>query len=148
MIVFQTSIAVKRPAEEVFAYVCDPRNLPAWNSAVQAVRPTSPATDGVGSTFSMNRELPTGPAINQLEVIASKPPREFTIRTTAGPTQFVYRYQFAARNGETVVQLDARVELDGVATRLPQLAQRAVKKGVDENLATLKLILETRRRAP
>jgi polyketide cyclase/dehydrase/lipid transport protein len=131
----------------VFAFVRDPRNLPAWNSAVQAVRPTSPATDGVASTFSMKRELPTGPAINQLEVIASKPPHEFTLRTTAGPTPFLYRYQFAAQDGETVVQLDAQVELDGVATRLPQLARRAFKKGVDENLATLKVILEKRRRA-
>jgi len=93
MIVFQTSIGINRPAEEVFAYVCDPRNLPAWNSAVQAVRPTSPATNGVGST------------------------------------------------------LDAQVELDGVAARLPQLARRAVKKGVDDNLATLKVVLEKRRRA-
>ena len=148
MIVFQTSIGIERPAEEVFAYVCDPRNLPAWNSAVQAVRPTSPVPAGVGSTFSMKRELPTGPAINQLEVIANKPPREFTIRTTAGPTPFLYRYQFATQNGETVVQLDAQVELDGVATRLPQLARRAVKKGVDDNLATLKAILEERRRTP
>lgn len=41
MIVFQTSIRLKRPAEEVFAYVCDPRNLPAWNSTVQAARCTS-----------------------------------------------------------------------------------------------------------
>jgi glyoxylase-like metal-dependent hydrolase (beta-lactamase superfamily II) len=147
MIVFQTSIAIKRPAEEVFAYVCDPRNLPAWNSAVQAVRPTSAATNGVGSTFSMKRELPTGTAINQLEVIASKPPREFTIRTTAGPTPFLYRYRFAAQNAETVVQLDAQVELDGAATRLAQLARRAVKKGVNDNLATLKVILEKRRRA-
>ena len=147
MIVFRTSIGIKRPAEEVFAYVCDPRNLPAWNSAVQAVRPTSPATNGVGSTFSMNRNLPTGPATNQLEITASKPPHEFTIRTTAGPTPFLYRYEFAAQNGETVVQLDAKVELDGLATRLPQLARRAVKEGVDDNLATLKMILETRRRA-
>ena len=145
MIVFQTSIGIKRPTEEVFAYVCDPRNLPAWNSAVQAVRPTSAATSGVGSTFSMKRELPNGPAINQLEVIASNAPREFTIRTTAGPTPFLYRYQFAAHNGETVVQLDAQVELDGIATRLPQLARRAVKKGVDDNLATLKVVLEKRR---
>ena len=38
MIVFQTSIGIKRPAEEVFAYVCDPRNLPAWTSAIQAAR--------------------------------------------------------------------------------------------------------------
>jgi hypothetical protein len=95
----------------------------------------------------MNRELPTGPAINQLEVIASKPPREFTIRTTSGPTPFLYRYRFAAHNGETVVQLDAQVELDGVATRLPQLARRGVKKGVNDNLATLKVVLEKRRRA-
>jgi ligand-binding SRPBCC domain-containing protein len=146
MIVFHTSIGIKRPADEVFAYVCSPRNLPAWNSAVQAVRLTSPATNGIGSTFSMQRELPTGPATNQLEVIASKPSREFTIRTTAGPTPFLYRYKFAAQNGETVVQLDAQVELDGVATRLPQLARRAVKKGVDDNLATLKMILEKRRR--
>jgi len=146
MIAFQTSIGIKRPAEEVFAYVCDPRNLPTWNSAVQAVRPTSYAISGVGSTFSMKRELPTGPAMNQLEVIASEAPREFTIRTTAGPTPFLYRYQFGAQNGETVVQLDAQVELDGVATRLPQLARRAVKKGVDDNLATLKMILEKRRR--
>jgi len=147
MIVFQTSVGIKRPAEEVFAYVSDPRNLPAWNSAVQAVRLTSPATDGIGSTFSMKRKLPSGPATNQLEVIASTPPREFTIRTTAGPTPFLYRYQFAAHNGETVLQLDAQIELDGVATRLPQLARRAVKKGVDDNLATLKAILEERRRA-
>ena len=147
MIVFQTSIGIKRPAEEVFAYVSDPRNLPAWNSAVQAVRPTSPATKGIGSTFSMKRELPTGPATNQLEVIASKPPRELTIRTTAGPTPFLYHYQFAVQNGETLVQLDAQVELDGVATRLPQLARHAIKKGVDDNLATLKLVLETPSRA-
>ena len=146
MIVLKTSIGIERPAEEVFAYVCDPRNLPAWNSAVHAVRPTSHAISGVGSTFSMHRQLPTGPAMNQLEVIASTPPREFTIRTTAGPTPFLYRYQFAAQNGETVVELDAQVELDGVATRLPQLARRAVKKGVDDNLATLKMILEKRRR--
>jgi len=148
MIAFQTSIGIERPAEEVFAYVCDPRNLPAWNSAVQAVRLTSPANNGVGSTFSMKRELPSGPAINQLEVIASTPPHEFTIRATAGPTPFLYRYQFGSQNGETVVQLDAQVELDGVATRLPQLARRAVKKGVNDNLATLKAILEKRRRAP
>ena len=146
MIAFQTSIGINRPAEEVFAYVCDPRNLPAWNSAVQAVRPTSPATNGVRSTFSMKRELPAAPAINQLEVIASEPPREFTIRTTAGPTPFLYRYRFAAQDGKTVVHLEAQVELDGVAGRLPQLARRAVKKGVDDNLATLKVVLENRRR--
>ena len=72
-----------------------------------------------------------------------------TLGTTAGPTPFLYRYRFAAENGETSIQLDAQVEPPGAAALLPQLARRAVKKGVDDNLATLKQILEmTRRRSP
>ena len=65
MIALQTSIGIERPIEDVFAYVSDPRNLPAWNSAVQAVRPTSPASHSLDSTFSMRRQLPTGPATNR-----------------------------------------------------------------------------------
>ena len=38
-----------------------------------------------------------------------------------------------------------RSSLDGVAGFIPQLARRAVKHGVDDNLATLKLLLEERR---
>ena len=148
MIALQTSIGIERPIEDVFAYVSDPRNLPAWNSAVQAVRPTSPASHSLDSTFSMRRQLPTGPATNQLEVIAREPPRDFAIRTTTGPTPFLYRYQFAAKHGETTIRLDAQVELHGVAAHMPQLARPAVKKGIDDNLATLKLILENRHYTP
>ena len=142
MIAFQTSVGIERPLEEVFAYVSDPCNFPDWNSAVQAVRPTSPRSRDVGSTYSMERQLPTGRATNQLKIVACKQPEEFAIRTTAGPTPFLYRYRFAAENGHTVVHLDAQLELSGLAGFMPQLARRAVKSGVDDNLATLKLKLE------
>jgi len=142
VIAFETKVRINRGIEEVFAYVSDPLNFPRWNSAVKAVRKTSVGEDGVASTYSMERELPTGRAINELEVVASEPPRTFAIRTTAGPTPFLYRYQFSAENGETVVNLDAQVEVEGAAAFLPQLARRLVKKGVNDNLATLKQILE------
>jgi hypothetical protein len=71
-------------------------------------------------------------------------PRAFTIRTTSGPTPFVYRYRFSPKNGETLVELDAEVELPGVAVLVPLLARRVVKSGVDDNFATLKEILEVR----
>jgi uncharacterized protein YndB with AHSA1/START domain len=145
VIAFETDVRIDRPVEEVFAYVSDPLNFPRWNSAVQAVRKTSAGPNGVASTYSMVRELPTGRAVNELEVVASEPPRKFTIRTTAGPTPFLYRYQFSAENGETVVKLDAEVELPGAAAFLPQLARRLVKKGVTDNFATLKQILEAAR---
>jgi uncharacterized protein YndB with AHSA1/START domain len=143
MIAFETSIAIERPIEEVFAYVSDPGNFPSWNSAVREVR-TSAGANGTGSTYTMKRQLPSGAASNRLEIVTSEPPCEFAIRTTSGPTPFLYRYHFAAENEKTILQLDAQVELDGVAALMPQLARLAVKHGVDDNLATLKLILEKR----
>jgi uncharacterized protein YndB with AHSA1/START domain len=145
VIAFETNVRINRRIEDVFAYVSDPLNFPRWNSAVQAVRKTSAGEDGVGSTYSMERELPSGRAVNELEVVASEPSREFAIRTTAGPTPFLYRYRFVAEHGETVVKLEAQVELSGAAAFLPQLARRLVKKGVNDNLATLKQILEAAR---
>jgi hypothetical protein len=73
--------------------------------------------------------------------VASQPPRQFAIRTTAGPTPFLYRYRFSAENGETVVKLEAEVELPGAVAFLPQLARRLAKKGVNDNFATLKQLL-------
>ena len=145
MIAFETDLRINRPVEEVFAYVSDPLNFPRWNSAVQAVRKTSAVQNGVASTYTMERKLPTGPAVNELEVVASEPPRTFAIRTTSGPTPFLYRYQLSEENGEALMKLDAEVELPGAASFLPQLARRLVKKGVDDNLATLKQILEAAR---
>lgn len=142
MISFAIDVRIRRPLEEVFAYVSEPLNFPRWNSAVRAVRQRSTGGYGVGSSYVMERELPTGRVINLLDVIASEPPREFAIRATAGPTPFLYRYGFSSENGETVLRLDAEVKLAGAAALLPQLAGRAVKRGVDDNLAVLKRTLE------
>jgi ligand-binding SRPBCC domain-containing protein len=140
---FTTSVPVKRPLEEVFAFVSDPLNLPYWNSAVRAVWKTGGRESEVGSTYTMERELPSGRVQNELELLARKHPTEFGSRTTSGPTPFSYRYGFSAANGQTVVQLDAALELDGAAALLGPLVGRAVKHGVDDNLAELKRILET-----
>jgi uncharacterized protein YndB with AHSA1/START domain len=137
VIAFEADVRIGRPVEEVFTYVSNPGNFPHWNSAVSAVREREP-----GSTYVMERQLPTGPAVNELKIVTFERPREFAISTTSGPTPFVYVYRFSAEDGETIVRLDAEVQLDGMASLLPQLARRAVKRGVLDNFATLKRILE------
>jgi hypothetical protein len=77
-----------------------------------------------------------------MEILALERPREFAIRTTSGPTPFLYRYLFSSDGGDTLVKLDAQVELHGAAALVPQLARRAVKNGVSANLATLKGVIE------
>jgi carbon monoxide dehydrogenase subunit G len=139
---FETSVRIERPPAEVFDYVADPTKFPRWNSAVQSVRETSPGQEGVGASYLMERDLPSGRAENELKVLERKPPTEFTIRTTSGPTPFLYRYRFAEEGGGTIIQLAAEVELGGLAGTLGPLASRGVKRGVDSNFADLKRILE------
>ena len=138
---FTTRIRIARPIGDVFALAADPLRYPRWNSAVQSVRALSGRGD-VGSTYVMERRLPSGRAENELEVLAREEPDAFVIRTTSGPTPFVYRYRFARDGDGTEVQLDATVELGGVAAMLGPLAAGAVKRGVDANLATLRQLLE------
>jgi uncharacterized protein YndB with AHSA1/START domain len=139
---FETSVGIGQPVEEVFDFVSDPLNFPRWNSAVEAVRTKSPRPGEVGSTYSMERELPGGRARNDLEILACERPTEFRIRTTSGPTPFVYRYRFLSERGATLLRLDGTVELPRAAAVLSPLAARAIKRGVDDNLADLKRILE------
>jgi uncharacterized protein YndB with AHSA1/START domain len=142
MIAFQTEVRINRPIEEVFSFVSDPLEFPRWNSAVQAVRKTTAGEHENAPTYSMERDLPTGHAVNELEVVASEWPRAFEIRTNAGPTPFCYRYRFSADGGQTIVRLDAEVDLPRSGTFLRPMARRFVKKGVDDNFAALRQILE------
>jgi uncharacterized protein YndB with AHSA1/START domain len=124
MINLKTSVHIGRPIEEVFAYVSDPTRFPAWNSAVRSMRQIS------GSTYEMERDLPTGRARNELEIVVVDPPAECAIRTTSGPTPFLYRYRFSEDGAGTRVELDAEI-------RLPRLAGPAIKRGIEANLALL-----------
>lgn len=135
MITFETAIRIEQPIDEVFAYVSDVGNLPGWNSAVESLRRTS------GTTFAMQRTLPTGTVANDLEVVEHERPRSFAIRTTSGPTPFHYRFRFVPQDGATIVDLEAEVQL-GRADLLASLARHAVRRGVDENLQTLRRTLE------
>jgi uncharacterized protein YndB with AHSA1/START domain len=139
---FKTSVRIRRPIKEVFVFVSDPLKFPRWNSAVQSVRKTAGRERQVGSTYSMRRALPSGGVHNELEIFAWEEPAEFGIRTTSGPTPFAYRYRFSSRPDGTLVHLGGSLELPGAASLIAPLAARAVKRGVDLNLAALKRTLE------
>jgi uncharacterized protein YndB with AHSA1/START domain len=135
MIRFETSVEIARPREEVFAYVADPGRLPEWNSAVETVTPAA------GGRHVMWRRLPAGRVSNELE-IRTPAPGELSLRTISGPTPFDYRYVFAATDAGTRITLRAEVRLGAAADLAGPLAARAVKRGVDANLRTLREVLE------
>jgi uncharacterized protein YndB with AHSA1/START domain len=135
---FSTSVRIERPVDRVFAAIADPERYPDWNSAVRRVTPI----DEDAGRFRMERELPSGPATNLLEIVEEAPPEELVIRASEGPTPFTYRYRLHGTNGATELSLEAEVELGGLAGRLGPIAELAVRRGVDENFAQLKRSLE------
>ena len=139
---FETTVAIARPRDAVFAHVADPRHFPDWNSAVESVMPLNDATPAAGRRYAMQRKLPTGPATNELEIVTLRSPQELAICTTSGPTPFVYRYEFATTHDGTLVRLYADVRVSSGASLLGPLAAHAIKRGVNPNFATLRNILE------
>jgi uncharacterized protein YndB with AHSA1/START domain len=136
---------VARRREDVFAYISDPRNLPEWNSAVRAVTALAAASPTAGSRYVMLRDLPSGLATNELEILAVVPSSELALRTVDGPTPFVYRYTLAdGDDGGTVLRLDAEVELGRAASLARPLAAGLVRRGIEANFATLADILAVR----
>ena len=138
---FETSVEIARKREEVFDYLADPGRFAEWNSAVESVEPLTGSEPANDRRYVMRRLLPAGWATNEL-AIAPRPPDELAIRTSSGPTPFVYRYAFETSDAGTVIRLRADVRLGAAATILGPLAAPAVKRGVDANLATLRKILE------
>ena len=137
----QAEIRIERTINDVFTYVADPENLPAWNSAVTDVRP-NPATGDRPSTFTLTRSLPTGVATNRLRIVAFEPPERFAIETTSGPTPFHYEFRFHEDGGVTVITLAAQADVGPVGNLLGPLARRGLASGIHANLTALKRILD------
>ncbi len=142
MIKFEVSIEIHRPVEDVFEFVADGRNAPRWNSAVREVRQISKDPVDVGTQYWMERKLPRGIVENTYEVVEYKPNERLSIKSTSGPTPFLYRYRFERSGMGTRLFLSGEGEVEGLANVLGPLLSRAVKRGVEDNVHTLKGILE------
>ena len=71
---FETTVAIARARDAVFAYVADPRHFPAWNSAVESAVPlneTNRAMQAMTSAGLGVRSLPI--MIQRLSSVGSSP---------------------------------------------------------------------------
>lgn len=90
MFVIETDI--DRTREFVFERLARVEDTPQWYSAVQSVERIEGPPSGAGSRYRFTRELPSGQAVNEVEVTEYEAPAAFTLRSLSGPTPFTYRY--------------------------------------------------------
>jgi carbon monoxide dehydrogenase subunit G len=130
----ELTIEIARTPRDVFAYLTDVSNLPAWQSGVKGAE----LQDGrvVETRSFLGRELQT-----TLEIVEQEAPRLFTLRALNSPVPFTVRHELVAADGDgTRLTVVAEGEVPGFASGL--VAQRA-KRQFSKDFARLKKILET-----
>ncbi|MCX5066128.1 SRPBCC family protein [Micromonospora lupini] len=141
---FQLALDIKAPAAQVFDFVADFTTMPRWYSAVRRVERVD-GTHGLGTRYQVYRDLPGGPARNDVSITTYAAGEEVTFTSVSGPTPFTYRYLVRPSGGMTTLVLEGTISaagLTGPAALLGPLAEKLFRGGMRDNLGTLKQILE------
>jgi uncharacterized protein YndB with AHSA1/START domain len=140
---FKNTVTIRRPVEDVFAFLVDFENVPRWNHAIESTTKTSSGPVRVGSTYRQMRSEPSR-SEEGFEVTVFEPARRLAIDGEIGP--FHGRAQYLLEPIEGATRLTNAVELEpsSVASKLlAPFAGSRIKTAVAENLDALKRILET-----
>lgn len=139
---FQNALTIRRPVEDVFAFLADLENVPKWNHAIDSTTKTSAGPVGVGSTYLQVRTEPKR-SEEAFEVTVFEAARRLAIDGEIGP--FHARVDYRLEPFEGATRLTNVVELEPASTvsrLLAPFATSRVKTAVAQNLDTLKRILE------
>jgi len=129
----ELTIEIARTPEDVFAYLTDVSNLPAWQAGVK--RATLRGGRIEESRSLLGRELCT-----TLEIVAQEPPRLFTLRALNSPVPFLRAPRARAVGSGTRLTVTAEGDVPGFAAGL--VARRAEKQ-FRKDFSRLKQILES-----
>lgn len=139
MIQFNHQILIRRPVEDVFAFVSDFENVPKWNYYVKNVRQISNGSQGLGATYHQVRVSDE----QDFEVTAYETGERIVVETLPGSKPaFEMRFEFEAVP-EGTHMTDTWELQSGLPGLLEPLATGRVKSAVRENLGKLKELLET-----
>lgn len=140
---FQNVVTIRRPPEEVFAFLADFQNVPSWNYAIEQTRKTSAGPAGVGATYRQSRALPSK-SEETFEVTVFEPPARLAILGQIGPFRARVSYLLESAADGTRLANDVELEPSSALLRLTgPLAARQVKAAVARNLGALKELLES-----
>jgi carbon monoxide dehydrogenase subunit G len=129
----ELTIEIARTPDEVFAYLTDASNLPAWQSGVKGATLREGRIEETRSF--LGRELRT-----TLEIVEREEPSLFTLRALNSPVPFTVRHELEPSEEGTRLTISAEGEVPGFASGL--VAQRT-KSQFRKDLERLKEILES-----
>jgi uncharacterized protein YndB with AHSA1/START domain len=105
-------VTIRRSAEDVFAFLADFENVPAWNHAIEETKKTSDGQVGVGTTYRQIRSMPRR-SEEGFEVTDFEPGRRLAVQGRVGPFPSRVSYLLESTEEGTRVTNSVDLELHG-----------------------------------
>jgi uncharacterized protein YndB with AHSA1/START domain len=127
------------PPEEVFAYVADLDNLPAWQGGVTAAHRTSDGPMRAGATAEVTREMMNQRIVAPLLVTAYDPPRRLGIASKVSGVEADASLELASADGGAATDLAFTMEIrgSGLTSFMEPMIAGAARGDIEASLARL-----------
>jgi uncharacterized protein YndB with AHSA1/START domain len=140
------SITINRPVEEVFAYVTDTANDPAWHTDIVEARRASDRPIGTGTRWHLRLKPFMGVSEGDQEVVAFEPNRTEVQRGVAGQMKVTLTYLFEPADGGTRFTRSVQIKMSGLMRLMEPFIQWVdAPKRNRRFVANLKRVLEEER---
>jgi carbon monoxide dehydrogenase subunit G len=136
------SVTIRRPVDDVFAFVADGEKCLQWRPGVLDIKRMS--GDGVGTRYAQGVKGPMSRRISaDYEITMFEPHRRIEFQTVTGPARPHGRYDFEAVDGGTRLTFALDAELTGLRKLLMGGAVQKTMDSEVRNLDNLKRVLES-----
>jgi uncharacterized protein YndB with AHSA1/START domain len=126
------TVIVDRPIGEVFAFLADGMNEPAWRPGVTDVSHVAETGTAVGATFKQTMKGPGGRSIpGDYRITRYEQPTRLDFEVIAGPARPVGRFDLREAAGGTEVTFTLDVKPRGLMVVMASMINKQVRTEVD-----------------
>ena len=138
----QSTVAIERPPEVVFAFLAEVDNLPLWATGVVEAHKLSPGPLSKGTELEHVMQLLGKRFTSRFETTECEPEQRLAFRTTSGPVDLETIITLEATARGTSVHYLAVGNPRGFFKIAEPVLVRIVTRQLDNSLANLKDLLE------
>jgi hypothetical protein len=141
MITASADVFIRRPIDDVFAFLTDAANHPRWDSSSVEMVPLQPGTWRQGLEFREVRRI--GPRLTEVRsrIAGYEPGRGMDLESLTGPS-FRGHWRLTAADGGTRLQWSGELQPAGLMRFIAPLIERQFRQTTAANFARLQSLLE------
>lgn len=130
---------IPAPPDELFAFLADPANLPAWQTGIVSAQKTTPGAVGIGSKAHVVRELLGQRLAVDLAVTAYEPGRKLVLKSGASGIDVEATLGLAPADAGTRMTFEMAIKAQSIfMAPMEAMVAGAAEKDLADSLARLK----------